>query len=71
LYRQAKRYERLGVNISDSTIGDWVRQTAHALTGLYELHKAIVLKSGFLHADETTIKVMTDEKKSAAHQGYY
>jgi transposase len=71
LYRQAKRYERLGVNISDSTIGDWVRQTAHALTGLYELHKAIVLQSGYLHADETTIKVMTDEKKNATHQGYY
>ncbi len=71
LYRQIKRYDRMGVNISDSTMGDWVRQTAHALTGLYELHKSIVLQSGYLHVDETVIKVMTDEKKNATHQGYY
>lgn len=71
LYRQIKRYERLGVNISDSTMGDWVRQTAHALTALYEQHKAMVLRSGYLHADETVIQVMTDEKKNATHQGYY
>ena len=71
LYRQVKRYERQGVSISDSTIGDWVRQTAHALTALYELHKAIVIRSGYLHADETVIQVMTDEKKNATHQGYY
>lgn len=71
LYRQIKRYERLGVNISDSTIGDWVRQTAHALTALYEQHKTMVLQSGYLHADETVIQVMTDEKKGATHQGYY
>ncbi len=71
LYRQIKRYERLGVSISDSTIGDWVRQTAHALTALYEQHKKIILSSGYLHADETKISVLSDDKKGATHQGYY
>jgi transposase len=71
LYRQIKRYERLGITISDSTMGDWVRQTAHALTGIYNRHKELVLASHYLHADETIIKVLTDEKKGATHQGYY
>jgi transposase len=71
LYRQCKRYERLGVTISDSTIGDWLRQVSHALAGLYEVHKKEVLKTSYLHADETIIKVMSNEKKHATHQGYY
>lgn len=71
LYRQIKRYERLGETISDSTMGDWIRATAHALTGIYDCHKKRVLSTNYLHADETVIKVMTDEKKNATHQGYY
>lgn len=71
LYRQIKRYDRLGGSISDSTIGDWVRAVAHALAGLYDQHKKGVLASQYIHADETVIQVMTDEKKNATHQGYY
>jgi transposase len=71
LYRQIKRYERLGVTISDSTIGDWLRQVAHALAALYEEHKKAVLNTSYLHVDETIIKVMSNEKKHATHQGYY
>lgn len=71
LYRQIKRYERLGATISDSTMGDWIKYTANALKWLYERHKQLVLSSQYIHADETTIKVLTDEKKNATHQGYY
>ena len=71
LYRQLKRYARLGVTISDSTIGDWLTAAAALLLPLYEAHKHTVLDSGYLHADETVIKVMDSEKKGATHQGYY
>jgi transposase len=71
LYRQVNRYKRLGVTISESTIGDWVAAVAKVLTPLYEEHKALILASGYLHADETVIKVMDSEKKNATHQGYY
>jgi transposase len=71
LYRQIKRYERLGSKISDSTIGDWVRQLAHALAGIFACHKEQVLSAGYLHADETIIKVLSDKKKGTTHQGYY
>ena len=31
----------------------------------------MVLDSGYLHADETIIKVLDSDKKEATHQGYY
>jgi transposase len=71
LYRQLKRYLRLGVTISDSTIGDWLTAAAALLLPLYEAHKKNVLDSGYLHADETVIKVLDSDKKGATHQGYY
>lgn len=71
LYRQIKRYERLGVIISDSTIGDWLTAAAQMLLPLYQAHKLLVLSYGYLHADETSIKVLDSDKKGATHQGYY
>jgi hypothetical protein len=38
---------------------------------LYEALRAEVLKAGYLHADETPIKVMSKEKKGETHRGYY
>jgi len=71
LDRQLKRYKRLGVPICDSTIGNWVTTAAPLLLPVYEAHKLQVLSSGYLHADETIIKVLDSNKKGATHQGYY
>jgi transposase len=71
LDRQIKRFARLGYPISDSTIGNWVAASAAYLKPLYEAHKKLVLASGYLHADETIIKVLDSDKKNATHQGYY
>ena len=71
LDRQIKRFARLGYPISDSRIGFWVSASAAYLKPLYEAHKQLVLASGYLHADETIIKVLDSDKKNATHQGYY
>ena len=71
LYRQLKRYERLGVSINDSTVGGWINTTADLILPLYNAHAKEVLATHYLHADETIIKVMDSEKKGATHQGYY
>jgi transposase len=71
LYRQLKRYLRLGVTISDSTIGDWLTTASKLLLPLYDAHALLVKSSGYLHADETIIKVLDSDKKGATHQGYY
>jgi len=71
LDRQIKRFTRLGFTISDSTIGNWVAASAAYLKPLYDAHKQLVLASGYLHADETIIKVLDSDKKNATHQGYF
>jgi transposase len=71
LDRQVKRYLRLGVTIADSSIGDWLTMTSKLLLPLYQAHALLVLNSGYLHADETIIKVLDSDKKGATHQGYY
>lgn len=71
IYRQIKRYARLGVAISDSTMGDWFAAAANLLLPLYEAHKKLVISCNYLHADETTIRVLESERKNATHLGYY
>ncbi len=71
LYRQIQRYKRQGVTINDSTVGDWVKALAQCIKPLFDKHVQIVLQSLYLHADETSIKVLDSDKKNASHQGYY
>jgi transposase len=71
LHRQLQRFERAGVTIAQSTINGWMTSTLEQFLTLYELHKKEVLASYYLHADETTIKVLDRDKPGATHQGYY
>jgi hypothetical protein len=52
-------------------MGDWVSAAAQVLQPAYEAHKKMILASNYLHADETTIKVLESERKGASHLGYY
>jgi transposase len=71
LYRQRGQFRRLGVDISDSTIGGWVLSTCELLTPLFNLLRDNVLSSNYLMVDETTIKVLDPLLKGKTHQGYY
>jgi transposase len=71
LYRQMQRFERAGLKIPYSTITDWVSATCRLILPLYEALKAEVLRSKYLHADETPIKVLDKDKKGTTHKGYY
>ncbi len=71
LHRQMQRFERNGVKLSYSTLTNWVSSTCALIEPLYEALKKEVLKSGYLHADETPIKVMSKEKQGETHRGYY
>ena len=71
LYRQRQRFERSGVKLSYSTLTDWVSSTCKLITPVFEALKKEVLQSGYLHVDETPIKVMSKEKSGETHRGYY
>ncbi len=71
LHRQMQRFERVGVKLPYSTLTDWVSATCGLITPLFDALKKEVLQSGYLHADETPIKVIDREKKGETHRGYY
>ena len=71
LYRQMQRFERSGVKLPYSTLTDWVSATCRLIEPLYEALKKEVLQSGYLHVDETPIKVLDKDKKEGTHRGYY
>ena len=75
LYRQMERFKREGINIPYSTIGDWVKNGCTLIDPLYESLKKLIVRSNYLHADESPIKVLDKDKKGSSagsvHRGYY
>jgi len=71
LHRQMQRFERSSVKLPYSTLTDWVSSTCKLIEPLYEALKKEVLKSAYLHVDETPIKVLDKDKKGQTHRGYY
>ena len=71
LYRQLRRYERMGVKLNDSTFSAWVQAAANLLEPLYEELKKQLLNQSYIQADETPIKVLDPDNKETSHRGYY
>ena len=57
-YRQAQINARSGVHTPRSTLAGWSGYTGAQLMPLYEAHRAFVLGSGVIHADETPISLL-------------
>lgn len=66
LHRQERRLARQGVDLSRSTLCDWMKGAADALAPLYELMKALILTCGTLHTDDTSVKLRDSERKLKA-----
>ncbi len=71
LYRQMQRFDRASVKIAYSTLSDWISATCTLIDPLYQALKSEVLQSRYLHADETPIKVLDNDKKGKTHRGYF
>ena len=70
VYRQVQRYERLGIKLSESTLGGWLASSSQLLTPLYEALRRVVFDQSYLQADETPIPVLDKSKKGKTHRGY-
>ena len=70
VYRQIKRYERLGMTLKASTINGWLEGIDHLLQPLKAALRHQIQSSHYLQADESPIKVLDDNKKGQTHQGY-
>jgi len=69
IYRQIKRYERLGMTLNATTINGWLEGINSLLSPLYDALGKVIKGSNYIQADESPIKVLEDTK-SKAHQGY-
>ena len=66
LYRQRLIYQRAGIELSRSTLSDWIGRCGVELEPLANALKEVVLQQQVLHADETPVTIMRmgdDEKK--------
>ena len=66
LYRQAKAYRRVGVQVSDSMLGDYFHRTAEITKPLSERNQEIVADSEIVLADETVQRVLAKGKTRRA-----
>ena len=63
LHRQERRLARQGVELSRSTLCDWMAGAARTLEPLYDLMKTLILLCGTIHTDDTSVKVRDSERK--------
>lgn len=66
LYRQSKIFERLGAEIPDNTLGNWVMRAAEALEPLEQAAKEQIHYVHVLQSDDTKIKTIKPNK-----EGYF
>jgi len=69
LHRQEEIFRRYGLELSKSSMCDWVRDSAAALEPLYRLQRETVLKSDYINADDTPI-LFKNAKGHGAEKGH-
>ncbi len=70
-YRQSQRFEREGMRLPVSTIGNWLSGGCNLIEPLYDVQYKQVLSQPYLQADETPLKVLDKTKKGTTHRGYH
>jgi transposase len=73
LYRQEQIFQRQGVEVARSTMGDWMAQTAAVLKPLYDEMVKRVLSSLVIHTDDTRLPVLDAQREQTreAHVWVY
>jgi transposase len=68
LHRQQQMFRRYGVDLSRTTLCDWMAASARVLEPLWESMRRGVLESGAVHTDDTPVAVR-DGKRNKTRQG--
>jgi len=70
IYRQLQQLKLLGINLSASTVENWIKLASKLLEILYKVHRQKVQQSLYLQMDESPIQVMDRETKGKTKRGY-
>ena len=69
-YRQAKQFERIGVEISRATMSTWTIQIAEKCNPLLSLLHSELLCGPLINIDETTVQVLDEPGRSNTTKSY-
>ena len=69
-YRQAKRYQGEGVDLSRQTMSGWTVQLSEPLTPLMRLLKQELYRGPVLHLDETRFQVLGEAQRENTQKSY-
>jgi transposase len=64
LYRQEAMFKQYGIELSRQTMADWMIRCAHLLQPLYDRLHELILQQSVIQADETTLKVVKEDKST-------
>ena len=64
LYRQEAMFKQYGIELSRQTMADWMIKCAHLLQPLYDRLHELILQQSVIQADETTLKVVKEDKST-------
>ncbi|WP_123015334.1 IS66 family transposase [Vibrio zhugei] len=64
LYRQETLFTQSGIDLSRTTMARWVIQVSEKFQPLYQALKTHLLEQVVVHADETPLNVLQEEKRS-------
>jgi transposase len=62
LYRQETLFKQHGIELNREIMADWMMKSAALFKPLYDLLHQHLLTQEVIHADETTLKVINDER---------
>jgi len=71
LNRQLERFKRSGVTIAESTVAGLLRGVCELIKPLGDALLAETVQAGYLHADETGIRVLDKSKQGTTHKGFF
>lgn len=67
-YRQAKRYDAMGIHLPTSSINHWLHMLAGKLKPICNLQAELIFSSKYQHLDESTMRV--NDQKHKTRKGY-
>ncbi len=62
LYRQETLFKQYGIELNRKSMAEWMIKSSHLLEGIYQRLKTIQLEQTVIHADETPLKVIHEDK---------
>ena len=70
LYRQSKIFDRFGVDIPESTLGDWIKEAAGLLLLVVAAIRQSILRSCSINSDDTGILVQDRNQQGGSKKSF-